>query len=173
MYRIIGVDGREYGPVSAEQLRRWIAEGRANSETQVAVEGSIAWRALGSFPEFSPAFGPASAPRIGPPPAVLAGAPPVRRTNGLAVTGLVLGIFSITVGFCCCYGIPFNLLGLIFSGVALMQINQYPQLYNGRGTATAGLIISAFSLLLAAILFLVFGSIAAWTEPGGYHRYRL
>ena len=28
-YIIIGGDGKEYGPVSGEQLRQWIADGRA------------------------------------------------------------------------------------------------------------------------------------------------
>ena len=35
MYRILGSDGNEYGPVSTEQLRLWIAEKRVNSETRV------------------------------------------------------------------------------------------------------------------------------------------
>jgi len=29
VYKIIGADGKEYGPITAEQLRRWIAEGLA------------------------------------------------------------------------------------------------------------------------------------------------
>ena len=33
MYTIIGGDGKEYGPVTAEQIRSWIAAGRANLET--------------------------------------------------------------------------------------------------------------------------------------------
>jgi hypothetical protein len=28
MYKILGIDNKEYGPVSAEQVRTWIAEGR-------------------------------------------------------------------------------------------------------------------------------------------------
>lgn len=52
MYRIIGGDGKEYGPVGAEELRQWIAEGRANAQTRVQIEGSGDWRALGELPEF-------------------------------------------------------------------------------------------------------------------------
>ena len=40
MYTIVGADGREYGPATADQVRRWIAEGRANAQTRVRVEGS-------------------------------------------------------------------------------------------------------------------------------------
>ena len=39
MYKIIGADGKEYGPVSTEQLRQWLLEGRVNSHTQVQPEG--------------------------------------------------------------------------------------------------------------------------------------
>jgi len=35
MYTIIGGDQKQYGPVTAEELRRWIAEGRADAQTQV------------------------------------------------------------------------------------------------------------------------------------------
>ena len=40
MYKIIGADQKEYGPVSAEQLRLWIAEGRVNGQTSVWPEGA-------------------------------------------------------------------------------------------------------------------------------------
>ncbi|MCS7089487.1 MAG: DUF4339 domain-containing protein [Verrucomicrobiota bacterium] len=53
MYRIIGGDGREYGPVSAEQIRQWVKESRANAESRVCVEGSNEWKALREFPEFA------------------------------------------------------------------------------------------------------------------------
>jgi hypothetical protein len=62
MYKIIGADGREYGPVSAAQLRQWMAEGRASFQTRAQTEGSSEWVPLGSLPEF------ADAPAVMPPP---------------------------------------------------------------------------------------------------------
>ena len=53
MYKIIGADGKEYGPVSAEQLRQWLNEGRVNQQTRVQVEGSAGWQAMGDVPEFA------------------------------------------------------------------------------------------------------------------------
>jgi uncharacterized membrane protein len=53
MYKIIGADGNEYGPVTADQLRQWIAEGRANAQTKVQAEGSTDWKPLMDFPEFA------------------------------------------------------------------------------------------------------------------------
>jgi hypothetical protein len=58
MYRVIGGDGVEYGPVSPEQLRQWIAEGRVNSRTQIRAEGQLDWRPLQSFPELAASTGP-------------------------------------------------------------------------------------------------------------------
>lgn len=52
MYKIIGADQKEYGPISAEQIRQWIAEGRVNGQTQVCAEGTQDWKPLAAFPEF-------------------------------------------------------------------------------------------------------------------------
>jgi hypothetical protein len=63
MFTIIGGDGKEYGPVSAEQVRSWLAAGRANLDTKAKAVGSNDWRRLGDLPEFNP-----SAPLASPPP---------------------------------------------------------------------------------------------------------
>jgi hypothetical protein len=143
MYKIIGADGKEYGPVAAGQLRQWVAEGRANAQTPALAPGAQEWRPLGALAEFAGLFVPFSPPVISPLPGILAPAAP-RKTNSFAVWGLICGILSVT----CCCGCPFNLLGLVFSLVGLSQINRHPELYEGRGQALAGLILSAASLLL-------------------------
>ena len=60
MYRILGADRKEYGPVSADDIRVWIREGRANGQTLACSEGG-AWQPLSSFPEFAQALGAAPA----------------------------------------------------------------------------------------------------------------
>jgi hypothetical protein len=69
---------------------------------------------------------------------------PIPKTNSFATAGLIFGILSLT----CCCGCPFNILGLVFSLIGLSQINRHPELYEGRGLAIAGLILSAASLVL-------------------------
>jgi len=64
MYRIIGGDGREYGPVSAAQVEQWIAQKRANGGTQIKAEGAAVWSSLAALPEFAAAF----TARVTPPP---------------------------------------------------------------------------------------------------------
>jgi hypothetical protein len=52
MFKIIGADQKEYGPISEDQIRQWIAEGRVNGQTQVCAEGTQDWKPLSAFPEF-------------------------------------------------------------------------------------------------------------------------
>ena|SRR5437867_2185147 len=56
MYKIIGADQKEYGPVSVDQINAWILEGRANGQTRVQSEGSEEWKTLSSLPEFAAAL---------------------------------------------------------------------------------------------------------------------
>ena len=53
MFIIIGGDGKEYGPVTVEQVRAWIAAGRANLDTKAKALGTEEWRRLGDYAEFS------------------------------------------------------------------------------------------------------------------------
>lgn len=53
MYKIIGADKKEYGPVSADQLHQWISEGRANAQSLVQAVGSGEWKPLSAIPEFA------------------------------------------------------------------------------------------------------------------------
>lgn len=66
MYKIIGADQKEYGPITAEQVGKWIAEGRANGQTQAQAEGGAEWRPLSAFPEFAAAL--SARATVTPPP---------------------------------------------------------------------------------------------------------
>ena len=144
MYKIIGADGGEYGPATAGQLRQWIAEGRADARTQTFADGAMEWKPLGVLPEFAGHFAPPIPPVIGPQKPGTLTADQMPRTNSYATTGLIFGILSLA----CCCGCPFSILGLVFSLIGLSQINRHPELYEGRGMAIAGLILSTASLVL-------------------------
>jgi uncharacterized membrane protein len=51
VYKIIGADQQEYGPVTAEEMRQWILEKRVDQNTLIHVEGSADWKPLSSYPE--------------------------------------------------------------------------------------------------------------------------
>ncbi len=146
MYKIIGADGWQYGPVSAAQIKQWIAEGRVESRTPVFMEGAADWTFAGLRPEFVNCFAPATPPVVVSPGVV-------RRTNSSATIGLGCGILS-WISCCCCGGFPFNLLGLVFSLIGLSQVSRHPELYEGRAQAIAGLVLSISSLLLILFCFM-------------------
>lgn len=58
MYKLMGDDGQEYGPVSAEQVKKWIWEKRLEKTSPTLPQGASDWVFLGSLPEFAVDFGP-------------------------------------------------------------------------------------------------------------------
>jgi hypothetical protein len=162
MYRVIGANQQQYGPATAQQLRQWIAEGRVNANTLVQPEGATEWTPLRTLPEFFSMLGlnPATPPIMAP--SVPCGSYGV-QTNGMALTGMIMGILSLTVGwFCCAFGPVFSILGLVFSSIGLSQINRNPELYTGKGLAIAGIVLSVLRLVLMICFLILFGMIGAF-----------
>jgi TM2 domain-containing membrane protein YozV len=90
MYRIIGADGRQYGPITTAQLREWIVARRANAQTIAQLDGSTEWKPLGSFAEFADL----NAAPTGSPPLIQGYDP--RKSKLLAgLLGIFLGGFGV------------------------------------------------------------------------------
>jgi hypothetical protein len=139
MFRILGHDKKEYGPVSEEVVRQWIAERRANAQTLVQAEGSAGFKPLREFPEFQSALaavGPAGAPSW-----TVTAMPPEKPPSGLAITSLVLGILTY------CLFIP-AIPAIITGHMALGRIRREPDKIGGKGLAITGLVLGYFGLLL-------------------------
>ena len=151
MFKILGADQKEYGPVSADQVRQWIAQGRANAQTKMQAADSPDWKPLADFPEFADALRPAAMPAGQAAPAAAFQPPAPTKTSGMAITSLVLGC----LGLLTC-GIT-SLVGLILGIIALVRINKSNGQLGGQGLALAGTIVSAAFLLMVpftAALFL-------------------
>ena len=151
MYRIIGADGNEYGPIAAEQVRQWVAEGRLNGVSKIQVDGSGEWKELREMPEFAalvppppPPFTPGAAPRPG-----YAGTLP--PANPLAGWALGTGIASLP----CCGLLILSPVSIVLGAMALSQINQNPK-QGGRGLATAGIVLGCISLVMGIIFWALF-----------------
>jgi len=123
MYKIIGNDKQEYGPVPAEQIRVWIKEGRLNRQTLLQTGGSTEWKPLELQPEFATDFLSDGAPPFAMPPA--AAPPPSSGINTVipyknirALVAYYLAVFSllplvgIVLGLAACV---LGILGLRFS----------------------------------------------------------
>jgi TM2 domain-containing membrane protein YozV len=109
MYKIIGIDGRQYGPVSAEQIRGWIAENRVNAQTIAQTEGAQEWKPISAFPEFQ-------APASGVPPTI---APPQQSLASRASIKIAAGICGILLGS---LGIHKFILGYTAAGITMLLV---------------------------------------------------
>ena len=152
MYKVIGADGKEYGPITAEQVRQWIRERRLNGQSLVQPEGETGWKPLSFFTDFSTDLAQVS------PPVTAQGA--TGPTNNLAIASLVLGIASYV---CCCHFGVFNVLSIVFGFMALSQIKNRPD-ESGKVLAIVGICLSAAHFIIwiiASSLGLVGGLIEA------------
>jgi hypothetical protein len=116
MFKILGADGREYGPVPADQIVKWVGEGRADQRTLAQPAGETTWKPLAQFPEFAALFAPtppvvtpgpaAAAPPMGAPVATMtpagdataARARALEMVSGPAIGLIVTGILGIAAG---------------------------------------------------------------------------
>jgi hypothetical protein len=131
MYKIIGANQVEYGPVTAEQLRQWIVEGRVNAQTATQAVGETTWKPLSSFPEFAASFpgqaappaGAAPSPQTPPPgPATAPLTPDAGRARALSeISGPAIGLM-VTAGLGIANGL-FSLAAVMF-GFAVGNFNR-------------------------------------------------
>jgi len=127
MYKIIGVDGRQYGPVSAEEIRRWVADKRVNAQTLAQTQGAQEWKPLGSFSEFASEL-KAVPPLIAPPPSAVVSRASNKIPAGicgillgslgihkfiLGYTGAGLVMLLVTILTCGIAGVVMHIIGLI------------------------------------------------------------
>lgn len=112
MYKIIGADGRQYGPVNLEQMRRWLAENRVRADTLVQAEGATDWKPLNSFPELAAELKSAP-PTIG---AIASPAP----SNPRASNKIAAGVCGILLGG---FGVHKFILGYTGAGVIMLLVS--------------------------------------------------
>lgn len=180
-YRVIGGDQKEYGPVSEEELRRWIAEGRLSAQSRISTDPATGWRPLSEFPEFAEALrtqvGGAVPPPGEPMPPVsaeiwrehvLSSQPQVRigdclkRSFDLVVRhfGLLFGaaflvwLLSILSTF-----VPFGgwlifwvLRGVLYGGVYVVFLNTIRGKPSSVGEVFSGFNVAFAQLLLVGII---------------------
>jgi hypothetical protein len=96
MYKLVGSDGQQYGPVTEQVVRDWIAVNRANGQTLAQAEGSTEWKPLASFPEFAQDLAGQATPDTAPP---LPPPPPLVDPEALAAEILARD-YQVEIGSC-------------------------------------------------------------------------
>jgi len=175
MYKIIGANQAEYGPVTADQIRQWIAEGRVNAQTMAQAAGDTSWKPISEFSEFAYALpGSAAAPPPGapitPPPIGAAPSPgtfpmsDLGRAQALsAVSGPAIGLMVVSG-----LGILFSIFGMLSGILGFNNTAELDKLLSGQSPQTIQLIetmssgsFSVFKGILDVALagFILFGAI--------------
>jgi hypothetical protein len=88
-----------------------------------------------------------------PPPPAYAAQP----QKSLALFSMILGIVSITIGWCCWFGVLTSPVAIGLGLFSLYQIKQDPSKYGGKGMAIAGIITGALYFVFAALIALIWG----------------
>jgi hypothetical protein len=198
MYKIIGGDKKEYGPATAEELRRWIAEGRLSGQSLVQAEGGE-WKVLATFPEFAEALlaqtgqAPSAATPAAPLSAeawsaqILAHQPPIRIGECLARGwellkanfGLLFGAtFLVWLLDLLCQFTPFIgpiihwlISGVLYGGLSLVFLKRIRGQPAAANDAFAGFSLAFGQLVLAGLITSLLVKIGAWCcliLPGVY-----
>jgi hypothetical protein len=143
MYKIIGADQKEYGPVSAEQLRQWLAEGRVNAQTQVLPEGATVWKTLRDLPEFAGA--------TATPAPVITVVPAPGPTAEEQVRGPAIGLIVVAA-----LGVVLQIISLIFNaaGASILARSGMPkEAMANMLSGTVGVISNIVAILLSVLIF--------------------
>jgi hypothetical protein len=162
MFKIIGADQKQYGPISEVQIRQWIADGRLNAHSQAQREGTSDWQLLSAFPEFAEIFNPSAADpssTFTPPPTpgpMGASIPTGTREAALsAVKGPAIALIIIAS-----LGLAYNLFLGLFGVVSGGTPNMYgdmtkvpPELRHFMEGPMIGLAYIFFAAIYGFILF--------------------
>jgi hypothetical protein len=119
-YTIIGGDGKQYGPITGDDLRKWISEGRLNAQSLAKADSDAEFRPLATFPELADVFGAGAQFSGAPPPLSPAGVggreAALQRVKVPAVALMVTAILNIILAV-------WSLIQLIFSNPDVQQLN--------------------------------------------------
>ncbi len=88
-----------------------------------------------------------------PPPPAYSTAP----QQSLAVASLVLGVVTMTVGWCCYFGVLTGPVAVALGIYSLVQIKNDPTRYGGKGFAIGGIVSGGLYFVFIALIILIYG----------------
>lgn len=163
------VGGQRYGPLSEEELKSWIAQGRVKPTDFVWSEGMSGWVA----PSIAMRQAPPDVVNPAAPPTVVSSTPRQYRFMGLpplgnvpgAVSSMVCGIIGTVLALPCCgmlsfipclVGLPLGIVAIVQAKKAKVLLAAYPDMYSGRGVATAGYILGIVALAMSCLCLIAY-----------------
>ena len=155
MFTILGGDGKEYGPVTLEQIRSWIAAGRANLDTKTKAVGSEEWRRIGDLAEFG---GTVSTP------------PPLTHLAAIPATGTATAIPSAEAPLS---GSPKEIADLLISNAGTLDvfscISRSFELWKSNFLPLVGVTLLIMLVQMALGMIPILGGIAGMCLSGVFY----
>jgi hypothetical protein len=155
LYRIRKADGREYGPATPEEIRKWLATGFVFERTLARMEGATEWKELSQFIEITGL--PAPDPKLGtlssnpPPAAVLDNSLDAEPDESLAKISRNLGLACILTSVCM-VGFLLTIPAIACGHVAYYRARAFPHRYGGLHNARVGMMLGYAGLCFMLIL---------------------
>jgi len=87
-----------------------------------------------------------------PPPPFIAA-----QQQTMAAVSLVLGIVSITLGWCCSFGLLTAPVAVALGIAALVQIKNNPGRYTGKGMAIGGIVTGGLYFAFIVLMIFIYG----------------
>ena len=112
--------------------------------------------------DFPDAYTPPPVPVIAQPLSPAGWQPPpppfiAAQQQTMAAVSLVMGIISITLGWCCSFGILTAPVAVALGIAALVQIKNNPGRYTGKGMAIGGIAMGGLYFVFILLMILVYG----------------
>jgi len=184
-YTMIGVDGLQYGPITLDQLKAWIVEGRVTADTKILRSDTNSWLRAAQYVELDLAPAPPTAPtavapmRAAQPASQPLSADPMllRRVRSAATWFFFIGALSaVNTLMAVTHQGGFFLVGL---GVNLLIANQALSLLLSGIFALFGVFARlghTWSFIVGMVLYaldaVVFYNVHMWL-PFAFHIYAL
>jgi len=121
-YTIIGGDGKQYGPISDTDVRKWFSEGRLNAQTMMKGESDAEFRTLSVFPEFADIF------QIAPPTFATGVGGREEALRAVKSPAIALKVTAILGLICVALGLVFNVAALTGHQLLPQQQMSDPQM---------------------------------------------
>ena len=145
------IDGRQYGPINEDELRRWAQENRLGPQDLVWSEGMAEWSAAATVPGLFPE----GAPVVASQPVAQADYP----AKGMGIASLVLGIVSIPT--CFCYGVPAIICGALGLAFGVNSRRKAQEAGTDNPMAKAGVITGTIGLILGVVYLVIIIMVSA------------
>jgi hypothetical protein len=75
----------------------------------------------------------------------------------MAVSSMVLGLVSITLGWCCSFGLLTAPVAIVLGIYSLSQIKSQPDRFTGKPLAIAGIVTGGLYFVALAVIVVIYG----------------